>query len=186
MIDPVERINNATTVKELVDLLREKARFFSKDKHDWYECMFEDMAVLYNAFADRLSILSEPNGCNSPTYHGHPPVCNAAAMRHAIETAIADLQSKLELTHDQRQFIVQYLKAALSASARNCDKYESVYASDRLHADFVQYCNDCDCPMGCLHRKDTRCMLDLNCASILKCFARFVLLKAEAEKGSME
>lgn len=73
---------------------------------------------------------------------------------------------------------------ALSAQARNCDRYESEYDSDRLHADFVKYCNDCDCPMGCIYRKDTRNMLDLNCASILKCFARFAL--AAAKKGDAE
>ena len=50
--------------------------------------------------------------------------------------------------------------------------FESEYA---LHSAFVEHCNECDCPMGCIHRKDTRTMLDPNCASILVCFARFVV-----------
>ena len=59
MTDPIERINNANTIKELVDLIKGEAEFFSKDKHDWYECMFGDMAALYNAFADRLSVIDK-------------------------------------------------------------------------------------------------------------------------------
>lgn len=57
MTDPIERINNANTIKELVGLIKGEAELFSKDKHDWYECMFGDMAVLYNALAERLSVL---------------------------------------------------------------------------------------------------------------------------------
>lgn len=53
--------------------------------------------------------------------------CNMAAMRHAIETAISDLQSKLEMTHGERQFIVRYLKEAIAAPARNCDRFGGDY-----------------------------------------------------------
>ena len=52
--------------------------------------------------------------------------------------------------------------------------FESVEA---LHSAFIKHCNECDCPMGCVYRRETdaRILLDANCASILKCFARFVI-----------
>lgn len=53
--------------------------------------------------------------------------CNMAAMRHAIETAIGDLQSSLEMTPDERQFMARYLKAAIDKPARNCDKFQGDY-----------------------------------------------------------
>ena len=65
--------------------------------------------------------------------------------------------------------------AALAKPPRNCDRFKSKYDSDKLHEAFVKHCNACDCPMGCIHRRDTRCMLDTRCGSILKCFAEFVL-----------
>jgi len=50
-------------------------------------------------------------------------------------------------------------------------------SEDALHAAFVEHCNKCDCPMGCIHRQynPPSAMLDTRCASILKCFARFVV-----------
>jgi hypothetical protein len=110
---------------------------------------------------------------------------NAAAMREALETV---RKYAKETTPDRVMLgvIEVWCDEALAAPARNCDKYADKFCEDMLHADFVKYCNDCDCPMGCVHRKDTRCMLDTRCASILKCFSRFVLQKAEAEKGGAE
>lgn len=54
--------------------------------------------------------------------------------------------------------------------------------ADDLHEAFVKHCDACNPPGGCCHRKDTRGMLDTNCASILKCFARFVLANKEDDK----
>ena len=52
----------------------------------------------------------------------------------------------------------------------------NIFASvESLHSAFVKHCNECDCPMGCILRKDTRNLLDTNCASILMCFAQFVV-----------
>ena len=57
-------------------------------------------------------------------------------------------------------------------------KRKNIFTSeDALHAAFVEHCNKCDCPMGCIHRNYMlpSAMLDTRCASILKCFARFVV-----------
>ena len=58
-------------------------------------------------------------------------------------------------------------------------------SDDSLHAAFVEHCNKCDCPMGCIHihrqYNPPSTMLDTRCASILKCFARFVV--TEKKKG---
>ena len=53
--------------------------------------------------------------------------CNMAAMRHAIETAVGDLQSELKMTHGERQFIVRYLKKSVEMPARNCDRFGGDY-----------------------------------------------------------
>ena len=68
---------------------------------------------------------------------------------------------------------------------RECDIYDT---PSRLHETFAEYCNNCarNCPMGCEHRKQIgmakigratplELLLDHRCASILSCFARFVL-----------
>ena len=52
-------------------------------------------------------------------------VGNCAAMRHAIVIAVGDLQSNLEMTPDERQFMARYLKAAIDKPARNCDRFDS-------------------------------------------------------------
>lgn len=54
--------------------------------------------------------------------------------------------------------------------------------ADYLHAAFVKHCDACNPPGGCCHRKDTRGMLDTNCASILKCFARFAIANKKGDK----
>lgn len=72
--------------------------------------------------------------------------------------------------------------AALAAPPRNCDMFKSEYDADKLHEAFVKYCNACDCPMGCIHKRDTRCMLDTRCGSILKCFAKFVLSEQQNKR----
>ena len=49
--------------------------------------------------------------------------CNMATMRHAIKTAISDLQSRLDMTNSVRQFMVRYLNAAIAEPPRNCDMF---------------------------------------------------------------
>ncbi len=72
-------------------------------------------------------------------------------------------------------YVADKIEAALSVPARNCD----VGTANDLHAAFVRHCDACNPPGGCCHRKDVRGMLSVNCASILKCFARFAIATAE-------
>ena len=68
---------------------------------------------------------------------------------------------------------------------RECDVHTEPH---ELLKAFAEHCNRCEagCPMGCEHRKQIgmaqigkttplELMLDYRCASILSCFARFVL-----------
>ena len=64
------------------------------------------ISIYFAELADRIDVAS---------------VGNCAAMRHAIAIAVGDLQSNLEMTPDERQFMARYLKAALAAPARQCD-----------------------------------------------------------------
>lgn len=64
-------------------------------------------------------------------------------------------------------------------------KRKNIFANeDALHEAFVEHCNECDCPMGCIHRRETdpRLLLDTRCASILDCFARFVVDNLKTRK----
>ena len=61
------------------------------------------------------------------------------------------------------------INAALAATSRNCD----VGTPEEQHRRFIDYCNACDCPMGCIHRKEFIGMLDTRCASMLKCYIRW-------------
>lgn len=72
---------------------------------------------------------------------------------------------------------------ALAEPLRECDRFADEKQADALHAAFIEHCNRCDCPMGCDHRKNPRFLLDGNCASIMKCFARFALSKATTKEG---
>jgi len=82
----------------------------------------------------------EPNGCNSPTYHEHPPVGNAAAMREALESCMDYLW---RVDHPMNEYMrglfeTAYNKtmAALAAPARNCDLFLSLaemYSELRNH-----------------------------------------------------
>ena len=65
--------------------------------------------IYFAELADRIDVAS---------------VGNCAAMRHAIAIAVGDLQSNLEMTPDERQFMARYLKAAIDKPARNCDKFQ--------------------------------------------------------------
>lgn len=48
---------------------------------------------------------------------------NVAKVRHALDTAIADVESGLELTPQQRKYMARYMRAALATPPRNCDVY---------------------------------------------------------------
>jgi len=116
---------------------------------------------------------------------------NAAALRDTVKSVAGNIRihlaspsQSIEMNRKELEAMLEECERALAAPARNCDRYADKSCEDRLHADFVKYCNDCDCPMGCAHRKDTRCMLDTRCASILKCFSRFVLERAEPRKDA--
>ena len=111
---------------------------------------------------------------------------NNAKLREALRFLIenestlfeADLSNgELELLHQ----IVDRARAALAAPARECDRFDDDLQADGLHEAFVKYCNDCDCPIGCIHRRKMEGLLDVRCASILNCFARFALSKASNE-----
>ena len=65
--------------------------------------------IYFAELADRIDVAS---------------VGNCAAMRHAIAIAVGDLQSNLEMTPDERQFMARYLEAAIDKPARNCDKFQ--------------------------------------------------------------
>lgn len=67
------------------------------------------ISIYFAELADRIDVAS---------------VGNCAAMRHAIAIAVGDLQSNLEMTPDERQFMARYLKAAIDKPARNCDKFQ--------------------------------------------------------------
>lgn len=117
-------------------------------------------------------------------------VGNAAKMRAALNMLLGVFDSGLVEYSDacdhsdtaQIQYVLDKAGEALSAPARNCDRFKSEYDYDKLHEAFVKHCDSCNCPIGCIHRRDTRCMLDTRCGSILKCFAKFVL--AEAKGGA--
>ena len=72
----------------------------------------------------------EPNGCNSPTYQEHPPVGNAAAMRSALVTILAEMEELSGIAVGRRAYFSPYQIAekcrfALAGAPRNCDKYAS-------------------------------------------------------------
>lgn len=75
---------------------------------------------------------------------------------------------------------IRLAKEALATPARECDKYENHLEEDGLLAAFKKHCDECDCPMGCIHRRlPTRG--DSRDLPILGCFARFALSKVSQE-----
>ena len=128
-----------------------------------------DTKVILRNYADRLEAAIKRE---------REAVGNAAKMREALETI-----SKCDISKEEDCYtLYRVCEAALSAPPRNCDRFKSEYDYDKLHEAFVKHCDSCNCPMGCIHRRDTRCMLDTRCGSILKCFAKFVLAEAEGEQ----
>ena len=112
---------------------------------------------------------------------------NMKAMREAVKLAMSVL-CRNEADAPYRAWCeygnaIEKCKSALAAPARECDRFADEKQADALHAAFIELCNRCDCPMGCDYRKSPRFLLDGNCASILKCFARFALSKATPKEG---
>ena len=102
---------------------------------------------------------------------------NGAKMREALKHILALAKAK-------GLFEIQSLaETALAKPPRNCDRFVDEKQADALHKAFTEYCNRCDCPMGCDYRKNPRFLLDTNCASIMKCFARFALPRATEQEG---
>lgn len=151
------------TVNHILSKMREPSCFKGKMPVERVDADFRD-------FADRLEAAIKRE---------REAVGNAAKMRKALE-GVRDWLVVHNAYVDTEREIVK-LNAALAEPPRNCDRFKSEYDSDKLHEAFVKHCDSCNCPMGCIHRRDTRCMLDTRCGSILKCFAKFVLAEA---KGS--
>ena len=112
---------------------------------------------------------------------------NGGGTREAAATALKTMRDIMNGTIAPRSNTVfdcrDKLSAALAEPPRECDRFADENQADALHAAFIEYCNGCDCPMGCDHRKNPRFLLDGNCASIMKCFARFALSKATPKEG---
>ena len=100
-------------------------------------------------------------------------------VREIEDGMLVEVSSKFEC--DLAKTLLVDVKSALAEPLRNCDRFKSEYDYDKLHEAFVKHCDSCNCPMGCIHRRDTGCMLDTRCGSILKCFAKFVLAEAKGE-----
>lgn len=113
---------------------------------------------------------------------------NCAKMREALVALSAWAKVVKDNPKDKTaiecaEFVEETIKAALAEPARECDRFADDLQADGLHEAFVNYCNDCDCPMGCIHRMEMKGLLDVRCASILKCFARFALSEASPKEG---
>ena len=114
---------------------------------------------------------------------------NAAKLREALSDACYAMFNFLKTQNGGYEEMANALdkaKAALAVPLRECDRFDDDLQADNLHAAFVKYCNDCDCPMGCIHRMEMKGLLNVQCASILKCFARFALSEADTEKEGAE
>lgn len=112
---------------------------------------------------------------------------NMAAMRKALTKVSEWMAHRIatggfEASPTIPTVLEDVVLPALSAPPRECDMFADEKQADALHAAFIKYCNGCDCPMGCDHRKNPRFLLDGNCASILKCFARFALSRKVGKK----
>lgn len=105
---------------------------------------------------------------------------NIAKLRNALElskVAILVAKKKMNL---ENPVILEIIDDALAAPPRECDKYENHLEEDGLLAAFKKHCDECDCPMGCIHRRlPTRG--DSRDLPILGCFARFALSKVSKE-----
>ena len=103
---------------------------------------------------------------------------NMKAMRDALSDACYAMFNFLKTQsggYEEMANALDRAKAALAAPPRNCDVGTEV----EKHRRFIGYCNACDCPMGCIHRKQFVGMLDERCASMLKCYIRWAQMPYE-------
>ena len=99
---------------------------------------------------------------------------NVKAMREALDRIGNIAGFVAENCGDQQTatYMTDIISEVLSAIAippRNCD----VGTVEEQHQRFIDYCNACNCPMGCIYRKEFVGMLDTRCASMLKCYIRW-------------
>ena len=115
---------------------------------------------------------------------------NIAKLRNVCEQMLKLLtvpgfeDGGMSVELDEEQVIMwrESFRDALSEPPRVCDKYENHLEEDGLLAAFKKHCDECDCPMGCIHRRlPTRG--DSRDLPILGCFARFALSKVSKEGG---
>lgn len=63
---------------------------------------------------------------------------------------------------------------------------KSIFAEGEqgLRKAFLKHCDECNsgCPMGCAYRRNFCGILDPNCASVMACFARFIVNKIKENK----
>ena len=168
---------NQETIADIEEALRHEEDF-------WLESGQECPDRRFERYADRLKAarMREATAENSSV------VGNVAKMREALVALSAWAKVVKDNPKDKTaiecaEFVEETIKAALAEPARECDRFADDLQADGLHEAFVNYCNDCDCPMGCIHRMEMKGLLDVRCASILKCFARFALSEASPEEG---
>ena len=104
----------------------------------------------------------------------------ASAMRDVLDMIHDKVNSLDEECGVDPVEIRDLARAALAKPPRNCD----VGTAEEQHQRFIDYCNACNCPMGCIHRKEFIGMLDTQCASMLKCYIRWSQMPCK--EGSAE
>ena len=132
------------TIADIVAEMREH----NKETTPPYVCFTEEGGIDLSQIIDRIEAVTK---CNQPEPVTICNGLNAAKMREALETAIADLQSGLELAAEQRAYMTHYMRAALSAPPRNCDKcltpkdamlahLEEVYEGEKVEFGDYEWC----------------------------------------------
>lgn len=163
--------------RELVaDIRREADRFDAAHKRERAKIEADALAVGGIVEAARKSELSKNASKNWADFG---QLGDAAKLRGVLETLRELLGDLLRLGdaeyHDDFSNFCNIIDAALAAPPRNCD----VGTAEEQHARFVSYCDRCDCPMGCDHRKNFVGVLKPECASILTCFIRWAQMPYE-------
>ena len=131
MVDTMEELKNAATIQDIVSLLRVKAKEFASDPHDWYEVMFEDMAVLCDAIADRLSTVSKR--CDWRFY---------TAMKEIYSLSFRPENSRPEYAAETIGAICTIAEKAFSSEQgrKNCDVYTDVDSAVKACHEDREYC----------------------------------------------
>lgn len=178
---PEERFRTETYITdEMAKVIRENDKDAPYRRH----LFTEELARLYRLGVIRLWHRS-PSELGLGDAGALAPVTGGAKRNALAEidelacSAIRHISS--DILPDEMQEISKLAKEALATPMRECDRFTDEKQADQLHAAFVEHCNKCDCPMGCDHRRNPKFLLDTNCASIMKCFAQFVLSRASGE-----